>query len=860
MRAWLDRLPLHPALRGLAIIAVGGLLAVFLATWLPLRTTQVNGPVYQQILDRKDLMADVMPPPLYVVQAWLLVLRISQEYDGAKRAALGRDLAEEKAALEKSHARWLASGLDADELAGLAEVRDSALQVIAGGERLLKSVEDGDAFKSLEAVDQARAAFTAHRSAVGQFQERLAATTERLEAQADAMVRRRMGAVLASMLLLAALVGFLVWLVGHAVGGAIRGLRTAIGGITAGVRGGRLDVRADADRCHPDFRELVAGLNETLDALEGPLRQVVDYVGRLGRGEVPPPLTAPAQGDFDLLRTSLNGCIGAIQALVVDAGTLAQAAVEGRLATRVDAARHQGDFRRIVQGVNGTLDAVIRPLQEAAGCIAELARGRVPPRLTTEYRGDFNALRQSLNACIEAVNALVADADALAHAGVEGRLATRADPTRHQGDFRKIVEGVNRTLDAVIGPLTVAARYVDDISKGRIPEPIQADYQGDFATLRDNLNRCIEAVRRMTADVSRLAGAAVEGRLSTRADVSAHQGEFARIVEGVNETLDAVIAPLDEATTTLESLARRDLRARVRGRYTGDHARIQQAVNATAAALDAALAQVAASVEQVSSAAHQIATSSQAVASGASQQAAALQQTTTSIESVSAITRRAAADAQRANALAQAARGAASDGAAAVAQMQGAMDKIRASAEGTSQIIKDIDDIAFQTNLLALNAAVEAARAGDAGRGFAVVAEEVRSLALRAKAAATRTEGLIRESVQQAGEGEATSRLVSAKLGEIVGGVGKVSEIVSEMAAAARQQASGIDQVIRAVGEMDLVTQQNAASAEQSSSAATELSGQSGELAAMVGAFQLERGGASGVGPAALGPGVSARA
>ena len=79
---------------------------------------------------------------------------------------------------------------------------------------------------------------------------------------------------------------------------------------------------------------------------------------------------------------------------------------------------------------------------------------------------------------------------------------------------------------------------------------------------------------------------------------------------------------------------------------------------------------------------------------------------------------------------------AADRGSAAMGPMNGTIERIRSAAESTSQIIKDINDIAFQTNLLALNAAVEAARAGEAGRGFAVVAEEVRSLALRAKEAA----------------------------------------------------------------------------------------------------------------------------
>jgi methyl-accepting chemotaxis protein len=570
----------------------------------------------------------------------------------------------------------------------------------------------------------------------------------------------------------------------------------------------------------------------------------VETLSRMSQGDLPPPLEARFAGDFERIKDSLNACIAAVHRVVVDVTGLSRAGVEGRLSARADPTRHQGEFRAVVQGVNDTLDAVIAPLEVAARYVDQISKGLIPEKIAAEYRGEFSPIKQNLNQCIDAVNLLVADAGHLVEAAVAGHLATRADATQHQGEFRRVVEGVNRTLDAVIQPLDVAARYVDQISKGQIPEKITAEYRGEFNAIKQNLNQCIDAVDLLVADAGRLAEAAVAGRLATRADATRHQGDFRLVVEGVNRTLDAVIAPINEAAAVLDRLAQRDLRARVSGSYQGDHERIKASVNGTATALHDALAQVAEAVDQVTSASQQIAASSQSVASGASEQAASLEETSSSLESVLSITRRASDEAQQASVLTRTASGAATDGAAAMQQMQGAMAGIRASAESTSQIIKDINEIAFQTNLLALNAAVEAARAGEAGRGFAVVAEEVRSLALRAKEAATKTEALIRESVKQTGEGEATSRLVATRLGEIVAGIGKVSDIVTEIAAAAREQSAGIDQVTAAVAEMDKVTQQNAASAEESSSAASELSGQAEELAAMVGAFQLARRGA----------------
>jgi methyl-accepting chemotaxis protein len=440
----------------------------------------------------------------------------------------------------------------------------------------------------------------------------------------------------------------------------------------------------------------------------------------------------------------------------------------------------------------------------------------------------------------QAVGSVCGEADRLRRAVDEGALSERAEAAAVGSEFRPIIEAMNQTMDLFEAPIRTSAECAALIARGELPPPIRAEYRGEFRDLKDSLNSLIDTVSRRAQDIDRLIAAALDGKFDVRVDPSSYEGGNAKVIVGMNQLLDAVAAPIAEAAQVLDELAHRDLRARMSGEYRGEFARLQEKLNTTAQTLHDALAQVAKAAEQASSSAALIASSSQEVASGASEQASSLEETGSSLESLSSMTKRAADNAAQASGLAIGANRAATEGASAMEQMTTAMGKIKASAEGTSQIIKDINEIAFQTNLLALNAAVEAARAGEAGRGFAVVAEEVRSLALRSKEAANKTEELIRQSVKEAVEGEVTAGHVNGKLTEIVASVSKVTDIVAEISSAAKEQASGIEGVNRAMSEMNAVTQRNAASSEASSSAASELSSQSEQLAALAGVFQLD--------------------
>jgi methyl-accepting chemotaxis protein len=362
-------------------------------------------------------------------------------------------------------------------------------------------------------------------------------------------------------------------------------------------------------------------------------------------------------------------------------------------------------------------------------------------------------------------------------------------------------------------------------SVGNFDFTLDINSKDEIGTLANAALAIQSAVRAMIADAGLLAKAAAEGKLATRADASKHQGDFRKIIEGVNNTLDLVVGPINEVMAVMGAVEQGDLTRSVHGDYQGNLRELRDMVNNSVIKVASVIGEVVAAGEALASASEEIASTAQALSQAATEQSAGVEETSASVEQMTASIAQNTENAKVTDGMASQAAKQAVEGGESVAATVAAMKQI-------AKKIGIIDDIAYQTNLLALNAAIEAARAGEHGKGFAVVAAEVRKLAERSQVAAQEIGEVASSSVEMA---EKAGKL----LDQIVPSIKKTSDLVQEITAASEEQASGVGQINSAVSQLSQTTQQNASASEELASTAEEMSSQVGQLQETMAFFKV---------------------
>lgn len=316
----------------------------------------------------------------------------------------------------------------------------------------------------------------------------------------------------------------------------------------------------------------------------------------------------------------------------------------------------------------------------------------------------------------------------LSEAMVAGKLDARGDFSSLSGTDAVTVRLINDMIDALVSPMRLAGNALDEIAHGKLPPFVIDEYKGEFNNIKQNINTLLAILYGMHGETEYLIKSVSQGKLKTRGNDWDYEGIWKELIGGMNTALDAVIAPISEAGTVLDRLAHYDLKARMSGKYRGEHAAIRKAMNATAESLHESISQVSETVGLVSDIGKQMTRISSVVTKGAEEQSVQLNETSMSLATLSESAKHSALSTSKAHDNAKEATDAIMKAKESMNRMVASMSDISGAADNTISIANEIDGIAKETGTLAGGAVEKAARMRISAGGFGVVAQEIRKL------------------------------------------------------------------------------------------------------------------------------------
>jgi methyl-accepting chemotaxis protein len=611
-------------------------------------------------------------------------------------------------------------------------------------------------------------------------------------------------------------------------------------------KGGQLSERANPDQFQGSYAEIVKGVNTTLDAILVPMLESTRVLVQVSDGKIDELIAQNYKGDHEKMKQAINNIAVALQKLQAEMLRMSDFAKEGQLSERANPDQFKGSYAEIVKGVNTTLDAILLPIGEGNRVLSLIRGGNLREKVEIACRGDHAKMKDAINGVHgwlteltayvtkiangdmtatmtkasdadqihewlvlmkNNINALIADVVMLSKTAVDGKLAARADASKHQGDYRRIMQGVNETLDAVIGPLNMAARYVDEISRGEVPAKITDAYNGDFNNIKNNLNACIDGLGGLV-EANEVLQLMAANDYTTRV-LGSYRGVFAEVGKATNKTADTIRGSMEMLGQNVQALSS-----------------AAEELTATSQQMSANAEETSAQTRVVSTATLQVNQNLQTVATGAEEMGASIKEIAKNATEAAKVATSAVKVAETANAT---------------------VSKLGESSTEIGQVIKVITSIAQQTNLLALNATIEAARAGEAGKGFAVVANEVKELA---KETAKATEDISRkiEAIQtdtKAAVGAIGT--ISEVINQINGISNTIATAVEEQNATTNEMARNVSEAARGSGEITSniggvaeAAQGTTMGAADTQKAAAELAKMSTQLRGLVEQFKID--------------------
>ncbi len=109
----------------------------------------------------------------------------------------------------------------------------------------------------------------------------------------------------------------------------------------------------------------------------------------------------------DELAQAFNKEVETMESLIKEVDKIMIANKEGNLSVRGDVTKFQGSWKKFLEVVNSILEAIVEPIEEASNVLDYLAKADFRYKMTGEYKGDYEKIKENVNKVVDSLNLVI---------------------------------------------------------------------------------------------------------------------------------------------------------------------------------------------------------------------------------------------------------------------------------------------------------------------------------------------------------------------------------------------------------------------------------------------------------------------
>lgn len=441
-----------------------------LATLTAMQTLNVNGAIYQRIVQSKDLIADILPPPEYILESYLVILQTMNAENDAEIETLKKRFDVLKGEYDTRHQYWIDQQLEPELNDPLLNKSYQAANVFytEALQTFFPAVQAGNKEVTLASLKKMRNVYEIHRSGIDEV---VRLTNDRYvldEKNAQSSISHYQIGLMCIFIFSIGLAILFTLIISRgilkALGGEPHYAATVVKKIASG------DLSTQVVIAPNDKSSLLYSINAMRETLASIIANTNSVMSDISKGDLSSQIVVEVEGDFIQLRDSINKTVYQLRVTLFALNDVMNSIYNADF-SKVIVANVQGNFKETIEKAIASQKAMQTMLNDIVQVMEFVAEGDLNYRVTAEGRGEMLALKDNINNTLVALECLN-EIDYVIEALALGDL-TQVITTKYPGIFGKVTTSINRTTDnlkSLIGELKhtsdVISTAANDISSG----------------------------------------------------------------------------------------------------------------------------------------------------------------------------------------------------------------------------------------------------------------------------------------------------------------------------------------------------------------------------------------------------------